>query len=161
MNLGNICSHLSFNSIPGTVYHCQASSMTHFFAVSNAFISLFVKNRVIVYPSYKIDLIDVQKAIQKYKCSSVAGMTKTIFNLAEVSTNKKYDLSSLKYLQIGGESLNEKVIKNIKNKLNIIVCLVVYSMTELVGFAYTEFNFALSNSIKKNLNIYKNFNPFI
>ena len=34
-------------------------------------------------------------------------------------------------------------------------------MTECVGFAYTEFNFVLKNSIKKNLNIYKIFTPFI
>ena len=161
MNLGNICSHLSFNSIPGTVFYCQASSMTHVFAAGNVFISLFIKNRVIVYPSYKLDLNDVQNAIQKYKCSSVAGMTKIIYNLAQVSINKKYDLSSLKYVQIGGESLNEKVIENIKNNLNIIVLLVFYSMTEFVGFAHTEFNFALSDSIKKTLNIYKNFTPFI
>ena len=114
MNFGNTLSHLSLNSIPGIVYHCQASSMTHAFAAINVFVNLFIKNRVIVYPSYKLDLNDIQNAIQKYRCITVAGMTKIIYNLAEVSTNKKYDLSSLKFVQISGESLNEKFIENIK-----------------------------------------------
>ena len=66
MNLGNTCSHLSFKSIQGIINKCQAMNLV--FAAANVFISLFANNRDIVHPSYKLDLNDVQNAIQKYKC---------------------------------------------------------------------------------------------
>ena len=141
------------------MYHCQASSMTHTFAQAFTMTGLFNPYLVIVYPSYGLDLNDVLGAIEKYKCFSVAALSKVITKLFEEVANSNWALESLKLVFVSGEPLNLKVLQNIKDKKSILFLMSSYSMTEFGGAASRMIN--LSSNTSNYSNEYNSHVPFV
>ncbi len=97
---------------------------------------------VVLVPQFNAKTFD--KLIMKYKPSIIVGVP-TLFEALTNITDKKLDLSSLKYVISGGDSLNYNLTRKINDYIsahngNVRVCQ-GYGMTEALGavsFGYRE-----------------------
>ena len=104
--------------------------MYHVAGMGQLISALHNPNIVIVLPSYKLDIIDILEALEKYKCAMIWGLPKILYNLINHPDRKKYDLSNLLLAVSGGQSISTDLIIKLSKELNIKMFISSYSTTE-------------------------------
>jgi fatty-acyl-CoA synthase len=108
--------------------------------------SIFTPNTTLVFGSARLDRVDYLEAIQTYKCNIISGLPKIIHNIITHPKRKKYDLSSLCMVAVGGQSITSELISLVKKDLKVKLFFVGYGSTEI-------------NSLIRNLIDLETFNP--
>lgn len=102
--------------------------------------TLFNKNITIVFPSYKLDIIDMFQAIQKYKCNWLWALSKIFLNFLNHPMRIKFDLSSLETIGAGGQLVTDELMKRAKLELGVKYFKIGYGMTEIIGISNYAFD---------------------
>jgi fatty-acyl-CoA synthase len=129
------------------IIKCFTPLAYHGVAMLSIIEQIFNENLCLVFPSKKLDLIDILESIETYKCNSIIAFPKILNNLLDHPNFHNYDLSSIESVACSGQLPPAELILKSKEMIpNAKNFTVVYGATEL--------NKLLSNTL--NL---KDFNP--
>jgi fatty-acyl-CoA synthase len=118
---------------------CVTFLLYAYAAFTSTIAVLFHPNATIVFPSYKLNLVDILEAVQTYRCNVISALPKIFHNILTHSKRNDYDLSSLSMVQIGGQSITSELINLARQETNIKFAF--------VGYGSTETNSLISNII--------------
>ncbi len=98
--------------------------------MSNSLGALFNENTTLVFPSKKLDMIDILESIETYECNILSGLPKIINNFINHPKRKDYDLSSLIVVGCAGQLPSADLISQLKEELNLMAFFIFYGSTE-------------------------------
>lgn len=93
--------------------------------------SCLFRTSKIVFPSLTINIEDMLRTIERYKCSSLAGLPKIVQNILDHPSRGNYNLTSLRIIRTGGMLVPVEFLNKIKKEKNITQCAITYGMTEI------------------------------
>ena len=109
---------------------CNAYLMYYAGCISMSIMGALVSGKQVVFPSYKQDLLDILRAVERYQCNTLIGMPKLLNDLLDNPLCKKFNLSSLEYVGSASQLVSPTLIHRLKNELNLKNIVVRFVMTE-------------------------------
>jgi fatty-acyl-CoA synthase len=107
--------------------------MYHYGAMSNSLATLFNERSTLVFPSKKLDVIQILESLETYKCNIFSGLPKIVNNVVNHPQRKNYDLSSVIVVGCAGQLPSADLITQIKNELGALAFFIFYGSTESNG----------------------------
>jgi fatty-acyl-CoA synthase len=108
--------------------------MYHIGAMSEVVRVLFSEDGyTVIFPSTKLEIVDILESIQAYKCNALSGLPKILTSFINHPARKSYDLSSLIVCGCAGQLVTADMVQRFKDELKIRAFFIAYGSTETNG----------------------------